>query len=41
MPVREVMDEIGISSNNYDASKEYIRTLMETVLDFNSTQNGQ
>jgi hypothetical protein len=35
MPVRKVMDEIGISSNNYDALKEYIRTLMETVLDFN------
>ena len=35
MPVREVMSEIGISSNNYEALREYVKTLMETVLDFN------
>lgn len=35
MPVRDVMREIGISTNNYEALRDYVKTLMETVLDFN------
>jgi len=35
IPVRTVMEEMGITSNNYNLLKDNIRLLMETVLDFN------
>lgn len=34
-PVRDVMKEIGITGNNYDVLRDYVKLLMETVLDFN------